>query len=213
MTFRLPAILLATAASLHAQDITWSENLLIPDGDPSGLALTRTVGIPMPQPARIGVWLETKGGWNGDLYAWLAHDTGFSILLNRPGRSQSMLDGYPGSGMALSLLDSAAADVHLYELSTPAGSEPSGWWQPDGRTTSPFDVTGTDSRTAMLSSFQGLDPSGDWTLFIADLVPGEQATLVSWGLYFNPVPEPTIMGLLVAAGLVVRSRRTRRRRP
>ncbi len=199
--------LLATSAALHAQDVSWTENLLIPDGDPSGLALTRTVHIPVPQLNTLGVWLETSGGWNGDLYAWLAHDTGFSVLLSRPGRSATLLDGYPGSGMTISLRDSAAQDIHLYELATPAGGEPTDWWQPDGRDTSPFDVVSTDPRTAMLSSFSGLDSSGDWTLFIADLVPGEQATLVSWGLYFNPVPEPSTALLLAAASWLASRRR------
>ena len=34
----------------------------------------------------------------------------------------------------------------------------------------------------MLNSFLGLDPSGTWTLFVADTAGGDQATLTNWGL-------------------------------
>jgi hypothetical protein len=43
-------------------------------------------------------------------------------------------------------------------------------------------VTDLDPRTAFLSSFKGLDPNGEWTLFVADLSAGNISTLVSWGL-------------------------------
>jgi hypothetical protein len=55
-------------------------------------------------------------------------------------------------------------------------------WAPDGRNVDPALVLDTDSRTDLLSSFNELDPNGSWSLFIADLEPGDTSTLVSWGL-------------------------------
>ena len=48
----------------------------------------------------------------------------------------------------------------------PAGTPLTGTWQPDGRITDPDLVDIADPRTAMLGSFQGLDASGAWTLFV-----------------------------------------------
>ena len=31
--------------------------------------------------------LNLSGGWNGDLYAYLVHNSGFAVLLNRVGRN------------------------------------------------------------------------------------------------------------------------------
>ena len=58
----------------------------------------------------------------------------------------------------------------------------SGVWQPDGRATSPMTTVDSDPVTARLNSFNGLDPNGEWTLFIADVSPAGTSTLVSWGI-------------------------------
>jgi hypothetical protein len=34
----------------------------------------------------VNVGLQLSGGWNGDLYAYLVHSSGFAVLLNRVGR-------------------------------------------------------------------------------------------------------------------------------
>jgi len=48
-----------------------------------------------------------------------------------------------------------------------------------------------------LDSFLGLNPSGSWTLFLADVDGGgAQATLMNWGLILM-VPEPASAGLIV----------------
>lgn len=41
----------------------------------------------------ITVTINLTGGWNGDLYAHLVHESGFSVLLNRTGRSLADPDG------------------------------------------------------------------------------------------------------------------------
>ena len=46
-------------------------------------------------------------------------------------------------------------------------------------------VLDTDAGTAYLSSFNGLDPNGEWILFIADMAGGDLSTLDSWGLQIS----------------------------
>lgn len=133
----------------------------------------------------------------------LTHGAGYAVLLNRPGRRADNLFGYSDGGLTQVTFDDAAAgqDVHLYRLilngshSIPLGGPLTGTWQPDGRTTDPDLVLGTEGRGAMLSSFRGLDPNGDWTLFAADLSSGGQSAIEGWSLAFAPVPEPAWGGL------------------
>jgi subtilisin-like proprotein convertase family protein len=62
----------------------------------------------------------------------------------------------------------------------------------------------------------GLNPNGDWTLFVADLSTGETATVASWGLMITTaeiVPEPGSLALfVVGAGVLLGSRRRSPRR-
>ena len=58
----------------------------------------------------------------------------------------------------------------------------------------------TDAPTALLGSFNGTNPNGAWTLFLADLDFGEQGTLVQWGVIVTAVPEPSTWTLLGWAG-------------
>jgi hypothetical protein len=150
----------------------------------------------------------------GDLYAYLLHDTGFSVLLNRPGRSAANPFGSAAGGLTLTFDDRAAVDAHT----TSPGSAPlSGLRQPDAREIDPAHVLDTSVRTAYLSNFNGLDPNGQWTLFIADLAAGYRATLVRWGLEIeperaNPVPEGVMTLPILAAslaGLAIARRRGR----
>ena len=89
--------------------------------------------------------------------------------------------------MNVTLDDAAALNIHSRERAR-AGS-----YQPDGRNISPlssgalFDST---SPTALLSSFNGLNANGNWTLFIADVSGGDVSTVTSWGLDIAAVPEP-----------------------
>jgi subtilisin-like proprotein convertase family protein len=185
---------------------SWVVSSLIPDNDPVGYSDTRTITTDIAVISDVSVDLVFTGGWNGDLYAYLVHDSGFSVLLNRVGLSLGMPDGSSGAGMTLALNDAAAEDVHL---AAPLVGTFSGTFQPDGRLTDPSLVLDTDPRTAMLSSFVNLDGNGDWTLFVADVSPGSTSTLQSWSLNLTGViPEPGV-ALLLAGGLPLLLRRRR----
>jgi subtilisin-like proprotein convertase family protein len=163
-------------------------NLAIPDGNPSGVARTLSVHDPAFGPIReIRVRLRTRGGYNGDLYASLTHrdatgHSGFSVLLNRVGRSATDPNGSAGSGLDVALESSGGGgDIHL---STNApGTVLSGTFEADGRLENPEYVTGDASdRVARLDSFLDADVNGAWTLFITDLSSGLGATLEAWSV-------------------------------
>jgi hypothetical protein len=88
-----------------------------------------------------------------------------------------------------------------------------GTWQPDGRAIGPLSaglVFDSASRSLLLNSFNGADPNGTWSLFIADVSSGGEGTLVNWGLSITAVPEPA-SGFLVIGGLAALWWRTARR--
>lgn len=192
-------------------------NGVVPDADYNGLADTRIINAAdtVGTISDLRVTLNLSGGYNGDLYAYLVHGSGFAVLLNRVGRTSGNLFGYGDAGFNITLSDSAAGDIHLYGGN--GGLPLSGVWQPDGRYVSPATVLDTDTRGSFLSSFTGLSAAGTWTLFVADFAVNDQSTLGSWALEITTIPEPSIgaLGLLAAAIIGLKARllpRTRRPR-
>jgi subtilisin-like proprotein convertase family protein len=183
---------------------TFTVNKTIPDGNSSGVSDTQTLNFAPQQLYNITdvqVTLNISGGFNGDYYGYLVHDSSFVVLLNRPGKTAGNPVGYSDSGLTITLSAASPNDIHTYEtVSNPGGGVLTGIWAPDGRNVDPSVVLDTDPQTTSLSSLVGDDPSGDWTLFLADLDYGEQGTLTSWGLVVTAVPEPGTLGLL-ALGL------------
>jgi subtilisin-like proprotein convertase family protein len=173
----------------------------VPDGNVNGWSDTRTISditIPDPYITDVNVRLNISGGYNGDLYVYLTHDSGFSVLLNRVGRTSGNSFGYPDSGFNVTFSDSGdpAADVHNYrDIVNPNGGTLTGTWAPDARNVDPALVLDTSTRSAFLSTFNNLDPNGSWTLFVADLSSGEISTVGEWGLDITAVPEPTSIAL------------------
>jgi len=200
---------LPAAASTTWIGPAWTVSTAIPDNDDVGFSDSRALSIPgISAIASVTVNLNFIGGWNGDLYAYLVHGSGFSVLLNRPGRSGSNPDGSSSSGMSITITDSATMDIHT--AIPMSGGSVSGTYQPDGRTTDPLNTLDTDARPAMLADFVTLDPAGSWTLFVADQAAGEQSTLQSWSLTVTGVPEPgtTLLALLGVLPLLRRRRLT-----
>jgi subtilisin-like proprotein convertase family protein len=196
---------------------TFSVNQPIPDGQLTGFSDTRVLSFENDQFTSITdleVTLNIAGGFNGDYYGYLVHDSGFSVLLNRSGRASTNSPGYNDTGFDITLLDSAS-DLHFYRnsgFSVNGSGQLTGTWAPDGRYANPGNVSENDASTSLLGSFDGLDPNGTWTLFLADVDFGEQGTLVQWGLVISAIPEPSSAGLLAlgAVGLMVAALRARR---
>ena len=218
------ALAALSAVSGSAETVTSTFNFfagqVIPDHNLSGIVKVGAVSLPsIPAVQEIRVGLNISGNFNGDLYAYLQKDGARSVLLNRVGASSSEGFGYADAGFNVVLSDSAAADIHSYRASMlPLTTQLTGTWQPDGRDINPvspgllFDEA---LRPAMLSAFDGIDPTGNWNLFICDVSAGGTSTLNSWSLQFvntvTPVPEPGTIALLGlgAFALVVGSRRVR----
>jgi subtilisin-like proprotein convertase family protein len=185
----------------------------IPDGSTVGWSDTHSInGAAGTTITSVDVRLNVTGGFNGDLYAYLSHDGVLVPLLNRVGitaTSPSSGFGYSQSGFNVTFSASGAGDVHFYNRDTPTitGGQLMGTWQPDGRNIGPlssatsFDAA-TSSRT-LLDAFNGHNPNGTWTLFIADLsAGGGQSHVQSWELDITAVPEPAQFALIAQVVLL-----------
>jgi subtilisin-like proprotein convertase family protein len=134
----------------------------------------------------IKVTLNLSAELAGDVYAYLVHDTGRVVLLNRVGRKVASPLGYLDRGGFQVVFEEGAAqgDIHVYQDVTGELDETpvTGGWLPDGRDVDPLVVFDTDARTATLNSFVGLDANGTWDLFVADVLEGDVTGLTSWSL-------------------------------
>lgn len=174
---------------------TFATNRLVPDGNPSGLADVRTINSAIGNIASVTVHLNMSGEFNGDLYGYLRHSSGFTVLLNRTGKTASNAPGYADSGLDVTFQNGAGnGDIHLYQnVTVPAGGYPlTGAWQPDGRNVDPTNVTDTSPRTTSLTNFNGLNAAGDWTLYLADLQSGGSNELTEWSLTIVGQSYPTL---------------------
>lgn len=217
---------LDAGAQTVTNDFTYSPNLVVEDGNPLGVADAHTVTTPIQSLTGIQVNLNISGfggpGFNGDLYAYLAftnfvdQTSGFSVLLNRVGRTSGNDLGYGDNGFNVTFDDAAVnGDIHVYrDVINPAGGTLTGIWQPDARAVLPGNALDTTPRTAHLSSFTAgnLNPNGEWTLFLVDNESVNEFVVNSWGMrLIGVVPEPGTyalmsMGVAVALGLRLRRR-------
>ena len=204
------SLTLGMVVTAHATiySYTWSSGFdagtgVIPDGNPTGWSDTRELsGIPMWSISDVNVRLNISGGWNGDLYGYLVHESGFTVLLNRVGTGGAASEpqysfGWSTSGFGSIALDDDTANANIHAVEFPAG----GPYKPD-------------SGSGSLASFDTLNPNGSWTLFFADLAAGDTSTVVSWGLDIEAVPEPVtwalgVFGVLAIGAGAVRRWRTR----
>jgi MYXO-CTERM domain-containing protein len=200
-------------------NFTFNVNAAVPDGTPLGLTLATNLTLAGGSAiSAVTVGLVITGGYNGDLYAYLSGPNGgFAILLNRVGVSNNASAfGYSDGGMNVTLSDAAANRIQYYQnITNTAGGMVLGTWQPEGVNIAPQSSPSTfltAGQTAMLSSFNGTDANGVWTLYLADLSSGGQSTVVSWSLDITTVPEPQTWALgIVGMGLLAGWRRKYRR--
>ena len=158
-------------------------NTTIPNGNPVGVSFSQTVSD-IPGGSTVGgltVDLSVSGGYNGNLYAYLVAPNGTLVmLLNQPGATISNPFGYGGSGLNVTLSDTAAGSIQTTP-ETP-GSVFSGTFQAAGT----------------LGAVSGSAADGTWTLYFADEVAGGgQATLNGWSLGITAVPEPANMAMII----------------
>ncbi len=189
----------AASAQTFETNLTFDVDTAVPDGNLNGLTLATTLtfapGISTISSVTVG--LDISGGYNGDLYAYLAGpDGGFAILLDRVGVSNNASAfGYSDSGMNVTFSDAAANSIQYYQNYTnPAGGMLYGTWQPEGVNIDPLTNDPTaffrSGQTATLSSLDGNGANGVWTLFVADVSEGGVSTVQNWSLDIITVPEP-----------------------
>ena len=197
------AMPLEAHAYLLTNTFTFSVNRTIPDDDQTGFADTRIISSSLTNLHKLQVALNILGGYNGDLYAYLyftnsiQQSSAFTVLLNRPGRTATDEFGYGDSGMNIVFgNDAPNGDIHTYRtVIDPQGGVLTGLWQPDARNVHPAFSLDSVARTADMSGFTGLNPSGSWTLFMADNSSFGVATLQSWQVNLIAVPEPKSVSL------------------
>ena len=193
---------LAWGLTAAAQPLTTTTNFIVgamvPDGDMSGMASVQTISTPITNLTDLKVSLKLSGTWNGDLYCFLTHGAGHSVLLNRVGRCSALDLGYNDAGLDVTFDDAATnGDIHTYRLQfsssqgTPIPGVLTSVWAPDGRVANPTNVLDTDARSAFLGSFNGVDPNGEWVLFVADMEAGDIHILDNWGLEITGYTAPT----------------------
>ncbi len=182
------------AATLSAQATIYTTNWnsgfanagVVPDNNFSGWSDSRSVST-MPAGTFVGlsIDLQLTGGWNGDLYAYLVHSTGFSVLLDRVGAPGVGAFGYGDAGMNVNLA-ATGSSIHGYGGGSVFSATPTGTWL-------------TDNTSGSLASFLSTTPNGTWSLFIADLSGGGVTTVQSWGLQMDIVAVPEVETWVAAA--------------
>jgi subtilisin-like proprotein convertase family protein len=215
-------VLAATVAVATADSFVFTDSnaLTVPDGNAVGTYEQISVSGLIGAVTNIQVSLDISGGFNGDLYAYLAGPQGqLAVLLNRPGLTGINPYGYTDAGFNITLDGAvdpsvAANNIHNYASGGPGsygllGGQVTGTYAADGRLVDPQAAgsvifgTSTANNLSVFNNLSSLAADGTWTLFIADLVPGGGTpTLNNVVLTVMTAPEPQTWGML-AGGLAL----------
>ena len=203
-------------AYMISADSTGGPVSIVDDGDPTLVAgksiLLTLTGQTIVD---VDVTVEVTHEFVGDLVFRLEGPDGTQIVLaNRPGTTSDF--GGAAANMSadvpITFDDSAATNAELMgngldtmEIVGAAAGSPSTY----------FPFSGTLIPGPTLSAFNGMSPTGEWTLTVGDGAAGATGTFVGWTLSLETerqiIPEPTAAAMLGLgwAGLLVR--RTRKR--
>ena len=177
------------------ESFTFTTNRVVPDGNAAGLGDVRSVSSAIGNISSLKVGLKVTGEFNGDLYGYIRHSGGFTVLLNRAGKTASNPFGYGDSGFDVTFQTGATnGDVHVYQdvLMPAAGFPLTGAWEPDGRDVDPANVSELSARSTSLTNFNGLNGAGEWTLFLADVDSGATNMLTEWSLEISGAASPIL---------------------
>jgi subtilisin-like proprotein convertase family protein len=164
-----------------------SLNQAIPDGTyPVGVSASLIVSGEGGSLSYLTVTLNISGGYNGDLYGYLSYNGTLVTLLNRVGTGSGDSFGFSTAGFNNVTLADGGTSIH--DVANPSGLGSQVTYAPDG---------------GSLSAFNGMNPNGTWTLFLADNAHPDQSTLVGWSLDITAVPEPVDYALAIFGVLFV----------
>ena len=143
----------------------------IPDNNPTGVSSTITVatgGVVTD----LDVLVNIPHTWQGDVVATLSHRGVTRTLINRVGLCFDSNYGYSADnfgppGGFLTLDDAAPVSIDCYAGPLSAGID---------------NYAGPARPNQALAAFNGLDPSGPWTLTVSDPLVDFTGTLATWAL-------------------------------
>jgi subtilisin-like proprotein convertase family protein len=168
---------------------TLPNNGVVPDNNLSGWASTLNVSSSdLVGAGGVQVALNISGGWNGDLYGYLQHDSGMVVLLNQVGSNSDHPGGFNNNGFSVTLID-GSGNLSVLPIYTVGSYAP----------TTPAPLTGTYSSQGgtLNTTFNGSSVGGQWTLFLADKSAGDISQVTGWSLNIDAVPEPTTWALMI----------------
>ena len=123
----------------------------------------------------VDVGVAMTHSWVGDVVVTLEHLGTSVTLIDRPGFPTSSF-GCSMDNMNIILDDEGAGGAIEGQCATDLASPPS--YTPN----------------TLLSTFDGLDSAGDWTITVSDHFPGDPGTLLSWSVH---VTGPGTCGVCV----------------
>lgn len=180
----------ASITSTFTYNSEFSNGTIIPDGSASGWSDTRTVGgLDGYTVTDVSVTLNISGTWNGDLYGYLVHDSGFVVLLDRVGQTDVGANGYSTAGFGGIKISDSANYADIQTTANPLSN-------------TSYNSKGSSSEGSTLATaFDNTTANGNWTLFLADLSAGDISQVQSWSLEITSVPEPSTWAM-IAFGVI-----------